>query len=138
MIPCFALLPIDQPSFCNSLISCLPERAKVLGNLGDQSGDLLDMRSIECLFSYRGTNVDNFGWSCAVELNRVFLKESLCLVYILESIQVKQDGFFQFPLSLRDRTTKCSRTEFLTMSYPSFPFFAELKGKDNITMNWQV
>lgn len=136
VIPCFALLPIDQPSFPKSLISCLPESTKVIKKLG-RSGDGLNMRSIECLFSYWGINPDAFCWSCTVKFNGVFLKESRGLSHVPQSIQVKQDGFLKFFLGFWDRATKCSRTELFTISYPSSIFFSELKSNDNITVCYQ-
>lgn len=136
--PCFALLPIDQPSFAKRLISCLPESTGAIRTLGYQSGDTLNMRAVECLSSYRSVDSDIFRGSCWIILNGMFLKESFSLANILQSIQVKQGSFLNSFLSLWNRTTKCSRTKFFTIGYPPSMFFSELISNDNITNCWHI
>ena len=134
--PCFALLPIDQPSFTKSLINCLPESTRAIRNLGDQSRDALNIWSVECLSSYRGVDSDIFRGSCWMIMNRMLLKESFSLANVLQSIQVKHGSFLKSFLSLWNRTTKCSRAKFFTIGYPPSTFFSELKSNNNITNCW--
>lgn len=132
-MPCFAFLRITQPSFCKRRIRCLPEILAGIATLMGQSGDCLDMRSVECFPSYRSRDIYIAHWLCCEESNTMFLKKARSLSYFLKGIQVKQDGFFESSLGLRNRTTECSSTQFHAVCYPSSSLFSELKSDDYIT-----
>ena len=133
--PCVAFLPIIQPSFCRSAISCFPVRDGGLVYLGR-----CQLRYALNVWSHEGIKV---GWRAdsrffghsIIQLNMVLSKKSLPFANIFEGIQMQYYCFFKPFISFRQRTPKGRCAQILTDSHPSFTFSVECGFQDNICVS---
>lgn len=134
VIPWVALLPTIQPSFLNSLISCLPDSAGIFVNLGSyQLPQRLNVRSYKGFRISRYGNCDASLGPTMVKLDIVFLEESFAFSNVFKSIQVQHNSFLKLPLCFGQRASKRRCAKFLTSGNPTSVLLMELKADHYIT-----
>ncbi len=140
VMPCFARLQTDQPSFWRRVMSCLPVKAGVLvyigGTLsGSQLTKRLNIWSKESVLVDRSRDSDFAFRLGMVRTNILLFEESFSFAYIFQGVYMKYYCFPKSTFCFRKGTTKSRSTKFFTVSSPSSALLTKLQSKNYIPNN---